>query len=67
MEAVVQATQCPRCNAMKMNAYGELTEDQHFLIERLPDFEDLSMSEIRGSRFCTKCWFRESTLIEQAA
>ncbi|MBL8122952.1 MAG: hypothetical protein KIT61_09055 [Pyrinomonadaceae bacterium] len=67
MEAFSSLRQCPRCNAMKMADYEELNDDQHFLIDRLPDFEDLSGSEIRRSRFCTKCWFRESLQIEQTA
>jgi hypothetical protein len=43
---------------MKVRPWGDLTEDQQYLISALPDFEDMSMAELRRSRFCTKCWYR---------
>jgi len=52
---------------MKVRDWAELTEDQIFLISRLPDFEDLTMPELRRSRFCTKCWHRRDTAAETFA
>ena len=43
---------------MKVRPWNDLTEDQQYLISALPDFEDMNMSELRRSRFCTKCWYR---------
>ena len=43
---------------MKMRPWAELNEDQQYLISCLPDYEDLNMSEIRRSHFCTNCWYR---------
>ena len=58
MDPTPSISQCPRCNSMKVRAWNELNEDQQYLISCLPDFEDLAMSEIRASRFCTNCWYR---------
>jgi hypothetical protein len=52
---------------MRMAAYADLNDDQRFLIDRLPDFEDLTAAEIRNSRYCTRCWFRESPDAETLA
>ena len=52
---------------MKMCSWSELTEDQQYLISCLPDFEDLSMSEIRRSDFCTNCWYRPAPARDIAA
>jgi len=67
METNGHTSQCPRCGAMKVRDWAELTEDQIFLISRLPDFEDLTMPELRRSRFCTKCWHRRDTAAETFA
>ena len=58
MEPSATKSQCPRCHSMKVCPWTELNEDQQYLISCLPDFEDLSMKEIRSSRFCTNCWYR---------
>jgi len=67
MEAFGSESQCPRCNAMKVRNWSELTEDQQYLISCLPDFEDLTMAELRDSRFCTKCWQRREIARETFA
>ena len=58
MDPSLSNSQCQRCHSMKVCLWSDLTEDQQYLISCLPDFEDLSMSEIRSSRFCTNCWYR---------
>jgi hypothetical protein len=67
MEAFASESQCPRCNAMKVRQWEDLTEDQQYLISALPDFEEMTMSELRRSRFCTKCWFRKEVAQETYA
>ena len=52
---------------MKVRPWPELTEDQQYLISCLTDFEDLTMSEIRSSRFCTNCWFRPAAVRDVVA
>ena len=52
---------------MKVRQWADLTEDQQYLISALPDFEDMTMSELRQSRFCTKCWFRKEIAQETYA
>jgi len=47
---------------MKVRPWSDLDEDQQYLISCLPDFEDLSMSDIRASRFCTNCWLRAAQI-----
>lgn len=67
MEAFASESLCPRCNSMKVRQWADLTEDQQYLISALPDFEDMTMSELRKSRFCTKCWFRKEVAQETYA
>ena len=52
---------------MKVRSWPELTDDQQYLISALPDFEDMSMPELRSSRFCTKCWYRKEIAQETFA
>jgi len=52
---------------MKVRQWADLDEDQQYLISALPDFEDMTMSELRKSRFCTKCWFRKEVTQETYA
>ena len=52
---------------MKMRPWADLTDDQQYLISCLPDFEDLTMSEIRRSDFCTNCWYRPAPARDVAA
>lgn len=67
MEIFANESQCPRCHAMKVRLWTDLTEDQQYLISALPDFEDMTMNELRASRFCTKCWFRKEIAQETFA
>lgn len=67
MEAFAPESLCPRCNSMKVRQWVDLSEDQQYLISGLPDFEDMTMAELRKSRFCTKCWFRKEVALETYA
>ena len=58
MEPSLSKSLCPRGHSLKVRTWDDLNEDQQYLVSCLPDFEDLSMSEIRSSHFCTNCWYR---------
>ena len=51
---------CPKCGSMKMKAWTELTDDEKFLVERLPMSAEYTPEERKKHRFCTRCWFEES-------
>ena len=42
-----------------MKSWDELTDDQKFLVERLPLSADFSIAERKKHRFCTRCFFEE--------
>lgn len=50
---------CPRCDAPKMKDWKDLTDDQKFLVERLPLNTDFTPEERKKHRFCTRCFFEE--------
>jgi hypothetical protein len=52
---------CPKCQARAMKAWMELTGEQKFLVERLPGSADFTAGEREKHRFCTRCWFEETT------
>jgi len=50
---------CPRCGATKMKSWRELSDEQKFLVERLPLNTDFSPEQRKKHRFCERCWFEE--------
>lgn len=50
---------CPRCAAAKMKDWKDLTDEQKFLIERLPLNTDFALAERKKHRFCERCFFEE--------
>lgn len=48
---------CPRCGSPKMKSWDELTEDQKFLIEKMPLSADFTPEERKKHRFCERCLF----------
>jgi hypothetical protein len=40
-----------------MKDWDELTEDQRFLVERLPLSAEYTSDERKKHRFCTRCWY----------
>jgi len=40
-----------------MKNWAELTDEQKFLIERLPMSAEYSPKQRKKHRFCTRCWF----------
>ena len=57
---------CPRCDAPKMKGWAELSDDEKYLVERLPLFADLPLDQRKKHRFCTRCWFEETKKNELA-
>ena len=60
MNFAVNEKTCPRCGSPKLEAWGELTEDERLLAERLPASADYPLSERKKHRFCTRCWYEET-------
>jgi hypothetical protein len=51
---------CPKCGAIKLVAWGDLTPDERLLADRLPASAEYSREERKKHRFCTRCWFEET-------
>lgn len=50
---------CPNCGAAKMKNWRELTDEQKFLVERLPQNSDFASEQRKKHRFCERCFFEE--------
>ena len=50
---------CPNCGALKMKNWSDLTDEQKFLVERLPLNSEFSAEQRKKHRFCERCWFEE--------
>lgn len=48
---------CPRCQTGRLKNWTELTSDEKFVAERLPQTEDGLLKERRTHLFCALCWF----------
>lgn len=57
MESFTPKYQCPKCGKARMKPWDELTDEQKFLVERLPEFSELPKRRLITFRFCTRCWF----------
>jgi hypothetical protein len=62
MESLSSEKICPRCGAPEMKDWRDLTEEQKFLIERLPRNTDFTPEQRKKHRFCERCWFEEVTV-----
>jgi hypothetical protein len=52
---------CPKCGSPKIKRWDELTEDEKFIVERLPASGDFSSEERRQHRFCARCFYEDKT------
>jgi hypothetical protein len=43
-----------------MRSWDELSDEEKYLVERLPIFADEPLAQRKKHRFCTRCWFEES-------
>jgi ribosomal protein S27AE len=50
---------CPQCGAPKMKNWHDLTEDQKFLVEKLPMSASLSLEQRKKNLFCVRCWHEQ--------
>lgn len=48
---------CPKCGSPKIKRWDELTDDERFLIERLPAPNNFSSEERRRNLFCARCFY----------
>jgi hypothetical protein len=51
---------CPKCHSLKMKNWEELSDEQKFLVERLPLNTEFSRAQRKKHRFCERCWFEET-------
>ena len=47
---------CPRCGSPKLKAWKELTDEEKFLVERLPLNTEFTAEERKKHLFCVNCW-----------
>ncbi|MFN2391570.1 MAG: hypothetical protein ABR566_06330 [Pyrinomonadaceae bacterium] len=55
-----QGKMCPKCHFPKMKNWEALTDEQKFLVERLPLNTDFTLEQRKKHRFCEQCWFEET-------
>jgi hypothetical protein len=55
---------CPRCEAALLKEWDELSEEQKFLVERLPLNADFPLEQRKKHRFCERCWFEKVINVE---
>ncbi len=47
---------CPQCGLPKLKAWRDLTDEQKFLVERLPLNTEFTPKEREHHLFCVNCW-----------
>lgn len=54
--------QCPRCGTGRLRRFGELSDEEREVVKRLPGSADYSLAERQARhRWCTKCWYEETS------
>ncbi|MCY7377088.1 MAG: hypothetical protein LH472_14100 [Pyrinomonadaceae bacterium] len=48
---------CPQCGSPKIKEWKELTDEQKFLVARLPVSSELSIEQRERHRWCVRCWY----------
>ena len=52
---------CPRCSAVGLRAWDELTDDEREVVRRLPSAADAPLAErVARHRWCVRCWHEET-------
>ncbi|MBA3633392.1 MAG: hypothetical protein H0W58_11400 [Acidobacteria bacterium] len=54
-----QEKSCPQCSLPKLKTWEELTDEQKFLVERLPLNTGFTLEERKKHLFCPRCWFEK--------
>lgn len=53
---------CPRCGEGRLRKWYELGAEEHEVVRRLPGTADHSFRErVTMHRWCTNCWYEETT------
>ena len=60
MKGFGTSTLCPRCDSPKMKAWQELSDEEKYIVDRLPLFADVPAEQRKKHRFCTRCWYEET-------
>ena len=60
MESFTPKHQCPKCGKARMKPWDELTDEQKFLVERLPGSAEFTPERRKTHRFCVRCWYEDS-------
>jgi len=42
-----------------MKAWQELSDEEKYIVDRLPLFADVPAEQRKKHRFCTRCWYEE--------
>ncbi len=50
---------CPNCGAAALKNWQDLTDEQKFLVERLPMSAQYTLEQRRKNLFCPRCWFEQ--------
>jgi len=57
----MSSSQCPRCGAGRLHAWGELSDEDREMVKRLPVSAEYSLDERKARhRWCTRCWYEET-------
>jgi ribosomal protein S27AE len=67
MQGFSQNDLCPQCGGARLRTWDELTDEQKFLVERLPASAEFTKPERKKHRFCPRCWYEESNVITRNA
>jgi RNase P subunit RPR2 len=51
------AKTCKNCGSMKFKTWEDLTDDEKFIIERLPDNSEFTIEQRKKHRFCKRCLY----------
>lgn len=48
---------CRNCGSSKFKSWKELTDDEKFVVERLPDNIEFTNEQREKHRFCQRCFY----------
>lgn len=51
---------CPKCGSPKIKEWSELSDDEKFLVEKLPASGNFSAEDRKHHRFCTRCFYEDA-------
>ncbi len=60
MKSFTSKNECPKCGKSRMKKWGDLTDEQRFLVERMPASAEFTLEQRKKHRFCDRCWFEDT-------